>query len=165
MVGEIRDEETAEMAIHAALTGHLVLSTLHTNSAAATIPRLIDMKVEPFLIATTINVIIAQRLVRRLCTECREAYHLDKDALAILSKRIDLEKILNLVNKEKIANIKKWESHTFYKPKGCDRCHKEGYKGRVGVYEVLKSNEVIRVLISKGSNADLIQNRLLMMEC
>ncbi|MBU4580447.1 Flp pilus assembly complex ATPase component TadA [Patescibacteria group bacterium] len=159
MVGEIRDEETAEMAIHAALTGHLVLSTLHTNSAAATIPRLIDMKIEPFLIATTINVIIAQRLVRRLCPECRKPYHLDKDALNNLSKKIDLEKILNIVNKEKIANVKKWENHVFYKPEGCDRCQKEGYKGRVGVYEVLKSNEAIRVMVNKGSNADLIQKQ------
>ncbi len=159
MVGEIRDEETAEMAIHAALTGHLVLSTLHTNSAAATIPRLIDMKIEPFLIATTINVIIAQRLVRRLCLECREEYHLDKNALNNLSKRIDLEKILNVVNKEKIANIKKWENHVFYKSHGCDRCQKEGYKGRVGVYEVLKNSEEIRLLINKGSNADLIQKK------
>lgn len=159
MVGEIRDEETAEMAIHAALTGHLVLSTLHTNSAAATIPRLIDMKIEPFLIATTINVIIAQRLVRRLCAECREAYHLDKDALNTLSKRIDLDKLLTLVNKQKIANVKKWEDHTFYRAHGCDRCNKEGYKGRIGVYEVLKSSEEIRALVNKGANADLIQRQ------
>ncbi len=157
MVGEIRDEETAEMAIHAALTGHLVLSTLHTNSAAATLPRLIDMKIEPFLIATTINVIIAQRLVRRLCPECRKEYRLDKNTLNNLSKKIDLEKIFGILNKEKIANVKKWENHIFYKPHGCERCQKEGYKGRIGIYEVLKSNDEIRSLIAKGSNADLIQ--------
>lgn len=157
MVGEIRDEETAEMAIHAALTGHLVLSTLHTNSAAATLPRLIDMKIEPFLIATTINAIIAQRLVRKLCPDCREKYRLTKDTMDSLKEKFKMDKILDIVVKEKISDQKKWESVDFYKPRGCDHCHGEGYKGRIGIYEVLRASEEIRMLISKGANATAIE--------
>lgn len=158
MVGEIRDEETAEMAIHAALTGHFVLSTIHTNSAAATLPRLIDMKIEPFLIASTINAIIAQRLVRKLCPDCHERYKLDKDTLSNLKQKFDMEKMLDVLNREKITSVKKWEDMEFYKPKGCDHCHSEGYKGRIGIYEVLQASDAIRPLISKAADADEIEN-------
>ncbi len=157
MVGEIRDEETAEMAIHAALTGHFVLSTLHTNSASATLPRLIDMKVEPFLIATTLNAIIAQRLVRKLCSECREKYRPDKETLKNLDKKFDMEKVMGALNREKISTAKKIEDIDFFRPKGCERCHSEGYKGRIGIYEVLQSTDAIKTLISKGGNASEIE--------
>lgn len=157
MVGEIRDEETAEMAIHAALTGHLVLSTLHTNSAAATLPRLVDMKIEPFLIASTINVIIAQRLVRKLCPECREKYRLNKATMARLEDKFKMDKILSVVNNEKISEQKKWEAIDFWKPHGCEHCHNEGYKGRIGIYEVLKATDDVRMIINKGANATEIE--------
>ncbi len=157
MVGEIRDEETAEMAIHAALTGHFVLSTLHTNSAAATLPRLIDMKIEPFLIASTLNAIIAQRLVRKLCVECREKYRPDKEMLKNMNKKFDMEKVMTAFTREKISTAKKLEDVDFYKPKGCERCHGEGYKGRIGIYEVLQATDAIKLLISKGGNATEIE--------
>ena len=117
MVGEIRDNETASLAVNAALTGHLVLSTLHTNSAAGAIPRLLDMKVEPFLLVSTINVIIGQRLVRKLCTDS-EKYFLSKSELAALSKKVDLDSVLKLLQSEKIIDPKAtWEKIPFFKPK------------------------------------------------
>jgi len=157
MVGEIRDEETAEMAIHAALTGHLVLSTLHTNSAIATLPRLIDMKIEPFLIASTINVIIAQRLVRKLCSECRERYTLDKETIVSLGQKFNIEKIIEILSKEKKISGKKLDNAEFYRPKGCERCHGEGYKGRIGIYEVFRATDEVRIVIGKGANANEIE--------
>src|SRR3989344_4864299 len=117
MVCEIRDNETASLAINAALTGHLVLSTLHTNSASGAIPRLIDMKVEPFLIVSTVNVIIAQRLVRKLC-QTKEKYFLNKAALSTLGKSVDLNKVLVTLKEEKIiAKDAVWEKIPFYKAK------------------------------------------------
>lgn len=157
MVGEIRDEETAEMAIHAALTGHLVLSTLHTNSASATLPRLLDMKVEPFLVATTVNAIIAQRLVRKLCPDCRRPYRLGKAELKNIGRKFKIEKIIEIINREKIFNVKKLEEMDFYHSSGCERCRKEGYKGRVGVYEVLEIGDNLRSYINKGATADQIE--------
>ncbi len=157
MVGEIRDEETAEMAIHAALTGHLVLSTLHTNSAAATLPRLLDMKVEPFLVATTVNAIIAQRLVRKLCPDCRRPYKLGKAELKSISERVKTERIVEILNREKISNTRKLDEIDFYHSSGCERCRKEGYKGRVGIYEVLEISDGIRSHINKGATTDQIE--------
>ncbi|MBU3964960.1 Flp pilus assembly complex ATPase component TadA [Patescibacteria group bacterium] len=157
MVGEIRDEDTAEMAIHAALTGHLVLSTLHTNSASATLPRLLDMKVEPFLVATTVNVIIAQRLVRKLCPDCRRPYKLGKVETKSIGEKFKIERIIKIINREKISNVKKLEEMDFYHSSGCERCRKEGYKGRVSIYEVLEIGDNLRSCINKGATADQIE--------
>jgi len=164
MVGEIRDNETMEMAIHAAMTGHLVLSTLHTNSAAGAIPRLLDMGAEPFLIASTINVVMAQRLVRRLCPDCRQGYILDKEILDSLQGKLDLERVLNLARQSNVLdNSQKgkedWSEITFYRPVGCPRCRQEGYKGRIGIFEVLEVSETISQMISKRATNDEIENQ------
>jgi len=158
MVGEIRDEETVSLAINAALTGHLVLSTLHTNSAAGAIPRLIDMKAEPFLISSTLNLVLAQRLVRRLYDE-KEKYTLKSSELKDISKYCDLDKILEILKEEKIISAKAtWKDVVFYKPKSTKECP-EGYKGRIGIYEVLPVTETIKELIVKRASADDIQKQ------
>lgn len=166
MVGEIRDKETMEMAIHSAMTGHLVLSTLHTNSAAGALPRLIDMGAEPFLLASTINVIIAQRLVRKLCPDCRKEYKLSNEDVKNLESNYDMERILELIKKgqnpkaDKIASSKeknKWSEITFYKSSGCEQCGKEGYKGRLGIYEVLEVDDDMKVMISQKAPAEEIE--------
>lgn len=156
MVGEIRDTETASLAVNAALTGHLVLSTLHTNSAAATIPRLVDMEAEPFLLVSTLRVIIGQRLVRRLCDE-REEYTLSDEEVERLEKQIDLDRVLTALKEEgrvdKKATIK---SIPFYRPKPSDECV-DGYTSRIGIHEVLHVSDQIRDLIMKGATADEIE--------
>ena len=158
MVGEIRDNETAGLAINAALTGHLVLSTLHTNSAAGSIPRLIDMKAEPFLIASTLNVILAQRLVRRLCEE-KEKYTLNEAEIKNLKKYCDLERVLKILKEEKLIREKEnFKDIEFYRPKLSKDCP-EGYKGRLGIYEVLPITETIKELIVKEANSDKIQEQ------
>jgi type IV pilus assembly protein PilB len=137
MVGEIRDLETAEIAIKAAQTGHLVLSTLHTNSAAETLTRLLNMGVPTFNVATTVSLIIAQRLARRLCNECKEPAELPDDVLA----------------EEGFENIGMTkEEFTIFNPVGCAKCNK-GYKGRVGVYEVVRITPKISRIIMEGGNA------------
>ncbi len=158
MVGEIRDNETAGLAINAALTGHLVLSTLHTTDAAGAIPRLIDMGAEPFLISSTVNMIIAQRLVRRLCPS-REKYRLKDSDLKNLKKYCDLERITNILRKEKIIEENQdLKDIDFYKPKKSNDCL-EGYKGRIGIYEVLSVSESIKNLIAKSATADQVQKQ------
>ena len=139
MVGEIRDEETAEISVHSALTGHLVLSSLHTNDAATSVPRLVDMKVVPFLVAAVLNVSIAQRLVRKICLNCIESYAIDKDTAAFLEKQ------LKEVNPYSKLTIPKF----LYRGKGCTVCHGTGYRGRNGIYEVLNIDEELRKLIVK----------------
>jgi len=154
MVGEIRDKETAEIAIHAALTGHLVLSTLHTNDAPTTLPRLSEMGVPAFLVASTCNVIIAQRLVRKVCQDCIESYNLSKEEITKLEKQINLESVLSTLEKEGLITKKQSkESLLFYRGKGCKKCDKTGYKGRIGIYEVLEISPEINELILKGSPA------------
>jgi len=161
MVGEIRDKETMEIAMHAAMTGHLVLSTLHTNSAAATVPRLLDMGAEPFLVASTTNVVIAQRLVRRLCPECRIAYNLNEKEKKTLEDNLDTEKMIEVLAKTKELKgkvlEKKWESIKFYRSKGCKKCNNEGYKGRIGIYEVLNIDEDIKKIITQASSTKVIE--------
>jgi type IV pilus assembly protein PilB len=158
MVGEIRDSETASLAINAALTGHLVLSTLHTNSAAGAIPRLIDMGVEPFLIASTLNVVLAQRLVRKLC-EQKTGYKISSSKMKTLLKYCDSDRILSAMKKDKIIEAKeKFSNIEFYHPKKSKTCS-EGYKGRCGIFEVLPITESIKKLISKGVFSDQIQAR------
>ena len=156
MVGEIRDNETAELAINAALTGHLVLSTLHTTSAAGAVPRLIDMKVEPFLISSTLNLILAQRLVRKL-TSAKEKYNLKEAEIKDIGKYCDLEKVLEILKEAKLAKPKDTlEDIVFYRPKSSKESP-EGYKGRLGIYEVLPVTETIKELVVKQATSDQIQ--------
>lgn len=158
MVGEIRDEETASLAINAALTGHLVFSTLHTNSASGAVPRLIDMDAEPFLLVSTISVVIAQRLVRKLCPS-REKYFLNKDEIAVLNKSVDLDKVLETLKEENIINKKiNWEEIPFYKPKSTSECE-DGYSGRIGIHEVLKMSSPIKELIMKEATSEAIEEQ------
>ena len=135
MVGEIRDRETAEIAVQASLTGHLVLSTVHTNDAVGAITRMRDMRVEPFLLASTLRAVVAQRLVRRLCQHCREPVQADKSASALLG--FDPGTII-------------------YRARGCDECNGTGYKGRIGVFEAIRVDDTIRRLINDGGDESLI---------
>ncbi len=143
MVGEIRDEETAGIAVNAALTGHLVLSTLHTSDSATTFPRLIDMGVPPFLVASTINVAMGQRLVRSICTSCKEERVLSPEEIKSL--------------KELIPELDD-EARKFYAGKGCDACNNTGYQGRIGVREVLAVTDDIRKLIMNRASAQDIKD-------
>lgn len=155
MVGEVRDNETAGLAINAALTGHLVLSTLHTTDAAGAVPRLIDMGAEPFLISSTLNVILAQRLVRRLCKE-KEKYRLAASELKDLTKFCDLDSVLEILKEEKLVKPKGvLQDVDFYRPKPTEDCP-EGYKGRIGIYEVLPVTETIKELIVKRATSSQI---------
>ncbi len=147
MIGEIRDNETADIAINAAITGHLVLSTLHTNDAASAIPRLIDMHIESFLVSSTLNTIIAQRLVRKLCNNCKTEQKLDQKMISILQEQYDKKGIDKKIN-----------GNAFYKPVGCEYCS-NGYNGRVGIYEILEVTDTIKELIIKKDNASNIQKK------
>ena len=142
LVGEIRDFETAEIAIKAALTGHLVLSTLHTNDAPSTISRLMNMGIEPFLVATSVNLIQAQRLIRRICKDCKSEHHVPAEAL-----------VESGFSKEEAAQLKT------YKGSGCQKCNNTGYKGRVGLYEVMEVTDEIRELILIGASALELRKR------
>jgi len=160
MVGEIRDNETASLAINAALTGHLVLSTLHTNSAAGAIPRLIDMKVEPFLIASTLTAVISQRLVRRLC-EGYEKYRLGEEEILGLKKDINLERIVEILKREKVVGSKiSLKDIEWGRPKNTEQCP-DGYKGRIGIHEVLEITESIKELVVRNATSDEIEKRAL----
>jgi len=142
MVGEIRDGETASLAVNTALTGHLLLSTLHTNDAATTLPRLLDMKVEPYLAASTVNIAIGQRLVRKICENCK------------ISKKVsdpELKGLANLVNQQKLNSIQ------IYKGNGCEKCSHSGYTGRVGIHEVLLVDNDIRDGILRKDSSDKIR--------
>lgn len=145
MVGEIRDNETAELAIHAALTGHLVLSTLHTNDAVGTLPRLIDMKIEPFLLSSVMDLIVAQRLVRRLCPYCKKERVLPEKIIADIKQK--LSTVDSEMMKKYIPDYAPENPVTVYEPVGCVRCNKTGYKGRLVICEVLEINETIRDII------------------
>jgi len=144
MVGEIRDYEAAEMAIHTALTGHLVFSTLHTNDAASAITRLIDMGVEPFLVASTIEGIVAQRLVRRVCQYCSELYHPDEETLLDLG-----------LSQEEIENLP--DDLMIRRHVGCKECRNTGYSGRTGIFEIIPMNENIREMCIKGITSNQIK--------
>jgi len=159
MVGEIRDNETAALAIHAALTGHLVLSTLHTNSAAGALPRLLDMKVEAFLIASTARLIIAQRLVRKLCSDAKEKYFLKKEELSSLKKQADMAHALAVLKRERaISGRASFSSVPFFRP-GASKTCEDGYKGRIGIFEALEVSQEIKKLINKEVSADRIHQQ------
>lgn len=159
MVGEIRDQETAEIAIHSALTGHLVLSTLHTNNAPTTVPRLLEMGVPTFLLASTFNVIIAQRLLRKICPDCITSYNLDDKLIKELEKQINMQTILDTMEREKAISSAKGglKELLFYRGKGCDKCKKTGYKGRIGIYEILENDEPLSDLVMHNVGADKIR--------
>lgn len=141
MVGEIRDEETAGIAVNSALTGHLVLSTLHTNDAATTLPRLLDMQVKPFLVASTVNIAIAQRLVRKICQKCRVSHNFTDQELVTIR---DDETIRPMFEKRYGNNLKK---AIVFKGSGCKICNGTGYTGRVGIFEILEMTDKIRKLV------------------
>ena len=185
MVGEIRDSETAGLAVQAALTGHLVFATLHTNNAATCLPRLLDMGIEPFLIASTVRAIVGQRLVRRLCVDCRESYEPDAADIKQIDKIFhtsdaDTMKFIHKLEEEALAGgigktntsktnksssaalstsetkiVRLWKPHA----KGCETCNHTGYRGRIGIYEVLGNSENIQKLIVAGSTSDDIQRQ------
>jgi type IV pilus assembly protein PilB len=158
MVGEIRDNETAALAINASLTGHLVLSTLHTNSAAGAIPRLLDMKVEPFLLVSTLNIVIAQRLIRKLSAS-KIKYFLNKEEMASLENVVSLERILAILRKEKIIGAKDdFDKIPFWKP-NTEKPSEDGYSNRIGIHEVLKVTPTIKELIMKGATAGEIEEQ------
>ena len=158
MVGEIRDNETAALAINASLTGHLVFSTLHTNSAAGAIPRLLDMKVEPFLLVSTLDVVIAQRLVRKLSAS-KTKYFLKKEELTSLGNVVSLDRILEFLKEEKIVDKNDgFEKIPFYKPNpGKDS--EDGYSSRIGIHEVIKVTPTIKDLIMKGATSADIETQ------
>ena len=137
MVGEIRDFETAEIAVKAALTGHLVLSTLHTNDAPGTISRLLNMGIEPFLVAASVIIIVSQRLTRKVCTECKEEEKLSIPALVNLG-----------FSEEEAGTIK------CYRGKGCSACNNSGYKGRIALYEVMPLKDELKEMVLEGASAD-----------
>jgi type IV pilus assembly protein PilB len=165
MVGEIRDGETADLAVQAALTGHVVLSTLHTNSAAGVLPRLKDMKVEPFLIASTVNTVVGQRLVRTICKNCKESYTASETEYSSLSE--GLKNVLPKKDDPKAKEIFEDLGHeslpflddttyTLYKGKGCESCNKSGYSGRMGIYELFAvTPQMERLLVSDATSAEI----------
>lgn len=176
MVGEIRDKETADLAVQAALTGHLVFSTLHTNNAATCLPRLLDMGIEPFLIASTVRTVIGQRLLRRLCPKCKQNYQPEESELKTIyemfgvTEREHMERLVQLESEatsEKIgedigaeSSIKGNNIVRLFRPspEGCDNCGHSGYKGRLGIYEALPSSEQVQKLITSNGTSDNIQN-------
>jgi type IV pilus assembly protein PilB len=140
LIGEVRDHETAQIAIEAALTGHLVLSTLHTNDAPSAITRLIEMGIEPFLVGTAIDCVLAQRLARRLCSKCKEAYTPTAEALTLARYPISPDEPLP----------------TLYRPIGCAACSKTGYKGRLALHEVMVVSEAVERLAVEHASAETI---------
>jgi type IV pilus assembly protein PilB len=144
MVGEIRDNETAEIAVRAALTGHLVFSTLHTNDAPSTIDRLIDMGIPSYLVASCIRLVMAQRMVRKVCTNCREEVKLSPETLQILG-----------LTEDEVKDCKMYEG------RGCTECNNTGYSGRTGIFEVMPISQTIeRMILAKTSNLDIRQQAI-----
>ena len=175
MVGEIRDGETANLAVQAALTGHLVFSTLHTNNAATCLPRLLDMDIEPFLIASTVKAVVGQRLVRRLCTTCREEFAPNDEQIAAITRLFSLKQgqtfshvheLVIAASEQQVGGetpiattpetiTKLWRAHDG----GCDECSHTGYKGRIGIYEVLDNSVTIQKLIMANATSNQIQDQ------
>jgi len=161
MVGEIRDAETAELGVHAALTGHLVLSTLHTNSAAGALPRLLDMHIEGFLLASTLNAVLAQRLIRRICPDCKEEIEAPKEVeeqMVEVLTAIEANKVLMMKDNEVAKSVKSInkEKIKLYKGKGCSKCGNTGYRGRIGMFELLTMSDEIGHAILDNAPASTI---------
>ena len=165
MVGEIRDQETIEIAIRAALTGHLVLSTIHTNSATSTLTRILDMGIKPFLITSSIRTILAQRLVRKICNNCKESYVAEKKETEVL------EKVFKNVDPDLIehADISQLQGAQLYRGLWCEKCNNSGYKGRIGLYEIMNMNrEIAKTVLAGKSEAEIeeiaIKNGMLLLK-
>ncbi len=154
MVGEIRDTETVDMALNSAMTGHLVLSTMHANDAATTFPRFLEMGAEPFLVASSINVSIAQRLARRICEECKQQHFLSDEEIELISTE---EAFANIVRE--IAEEKDLKKIRFFRGGGCKYCRDKGYEGRIAIFEVLEVTEDIRNLIVQKESSDIIKRK------
>ncbi|MBD3269931.1 hypothetical protein GF376_00215 [Candidatus Peregrinibacteria bacterium] len=157
MVGEIRDKETIQIAIEASLTGHLVLSTIHTNSSVETLTRILNLGIQDFLMASTIELIIAQRLVRRLCSNCMKPAKPDKLLMERINNALENLGPKYLLTEEQLKNP------TFYEPVGCEECDNVGYKGRVGLYEILRMNNELRKLILANANTIEIEKKAMEM--
>ena len=155
MVGEIRDNETAELAIHAGLTGHFVLSTLHTNNALGAIPRMFDMKSEPFLLASTLNIVIAQRLVRKICPKCKETNKIPEDIMEMILKRFD-----KIPEEAFYKGIKKNNELGFFKGRGCSHCGQTGYKGRTSIVEAIEITRKLKSIITERFNRELADKEI-----
>ncbi len=157
MVGEIRDEETAQISAHSAVTGHLVLSTLHTNDAVGAISRLVEMGVPHYLVAGTTNLIIAQRLVRKLCQACRVSYHLDASTLSELAKQFNIKAVTKSLQRAgELDKGTTLDDILFFHGKGCNECNNRGYKGRIGIYELLVVDDAISQAILSQEPSDTI---------
>ena len=166
MVGEIRDHETADLAVQSSLTGHLVLSTLHTNSAPGVLPRMLDMGIEPFLIASTINVVMGQRLVRKVCDKCRKPFAASEAAVQMINKHIghllpktekDVARMAEYFGYKTLPLFNQ-KAYTLYKGEGCSNCI-DGYKGRVGIYEIFEMSPAIEQLLLKEATSSVIQHQ------
>jgi type II secretory ATPase GspE/PulE/Tfp pilus assembly ATPase PilB-like protein len=154
MVGEIRDAETLDVAIEAALTGHLVLSTLHTNSAAQTITRMVDMGEKHFLIAATVNAIMAQRLIRKICTQCREAYAPTREMFEEIRRALSfvtVKEIHNRLSPDILKNVQ------LFRGKGCEACEGTGYKGRIGLFEILVFDEQTKKMVMNNTSSEELE--------
>lgn len=162
MVGEIRDQETANIAISSAMTGHMVLSTLHANTSSVGVPRLVDMGIEPFLLASALNAIIAQRLVRRICNRCVQSQEFTLKELDEVNPAIRIDKIIQrlavIYEKKKGIKVSPEQKIMLYKGKGCSICNNTGYKGRLGVYEVLEVTDTVKNLIMRNATSQEIED-------
>ncbi|MDP3964106.1 MAG: GspE/PulE family protein [bacterium] len=158
MVGEIRDNETAEIAVNAAMTGHLVLSTLHTNDAVGALPRLREMNIPSFLVATTTNLVMAQRLVRKICPNCITSYNLSTKAIRELEKQLNVKEVLRAMEREDAISKSETglQDLLFYRGKGCRECNNSGYKSRIGIYEVLEIDHEIADMITRNATNEAL---------
>jgi type IV pilus assembly protein PilB len=162
LIGEIRDQETAQIGVESAMTGHMVFSTLHANSAAVGIPRLVEMGMEPFLLTAAINCLIAQRLVRKLCTHCMQSQSYSKETLALVYQSKNMPELVKKISRrnytdEELERLEFKDNYLFYKGMGCKACGHTGYKGRLGLYEVLEMNEAVKKVILEGGSSDAIE--------
>ena len=159
MVGEIRDVETADFSVRAALVGRLVLSSIHTTNAVGAIPRLLDMGVEPYLVSSTLSLVVAQRLARRLCTECRESYEPEAHVIQEMYEKHNLQSALHVLQvNEIIADANNIEHIRFFRALGCDKCNNKGYRGRIGIFELLELNDKLRNSINVHDDVVRMQN-------
>ncbi|MBN2307170.1 type II/IV secretion system protein [Candidatus Peregrinibacteria bacterium] len=163
LVGEIRDEETAEIAIEASMTGHMVFTTLHANSAAVGVPRLVEMGIEPFLLTAAINCLIAQRLVRKLCKHCFSSQSFSRETLNLIFQEKNIPTIVQKIMEENLSKEERevfgiGDEYIFYKANGCKSCGFTGYKGRIGIYEVMETNDPLKKAIIEGKSADAIED-------
>ncbi|MBN2096826.1 type II/IV secretion system protein [Candidatus Peregrinibacteria bacterium] len=163
LVGEIRDQETAQIAVESAMTGHMVFSTLHANSASVGVPRLVEMGVEPFLLTAAVNSLIAQRLVRRLCPHCLQGHAYSTETLGLVYNNKNLVDIIKRIalkyySPEEVEQLVFKDEFIFYKGQGCPACGHTGYKGRIGLYEVLEMNDDIKKIVLRGGSSDEIED-------